>query len=92
VKGERHIAMRTCLGCVQRAPQRELSRIALNADGQLAIDRARRAGGRGGYLHANESCWEQFSSRKGHVRSLARAIDKPTRLALVTALRRGVGA
>lgn len=84
--------MRTCLGCVQRAPQRELARIALNADGVPAVDHKRRAGGRGGYLHRIESCWEQFASRKGHVRSLARAIDKPTRLELVAALRRGIGA
>lgn len=84
--------MRTCLGCVQRVPQRELARIAVNADGVLAIDQARRARGRGGYLHRTESCWEQFASRKGHVRSLARAIDKTTRLELVTALRRGFGA
>ena len=92
MRRERHIPMRMCLGCAQRAPQPELSRIALNADGVLAIDRARRASGRGGYLHSKESCWDQFSSRKGQVRSLARAIDKPTRLALVAALRRGLGA
>lgn len=88
----RHVPIRTCLGCAQRAPQRELSRIGTGADGTLAIDASRRLVGRGGYLHHNESCWDQFALRKGQVRSLARAVDKPTRLALVTALRRGHGA
>lgn len=87
-----HIPVRTCLGCAQRAPQGALLRIAAKPDGMLAIDSARRLGGRGGYLHRQESCWQQFASRKGHVRSLGRAIDKTARLAVIATLRRGFDA
>lgn len=89
MRRNRHVPIRTCIGCAQRAPQPELNRIATGNDGTLTIDAARHLHGRGGYLHRSESCWEQFLSRKGQVRSLARVVDKPARLALVTALRRG---
>ena len=41
---------RTRVGCKERAPQRELLRVAL-VDGKPVADSRRRLPGRGGYVH-----------------------------------------
>lgn len=48
--------MRTCLGCRKARPQDELVRLSRRADGSVATDPGRRAGGRGAYLCASEPC------------------------------------
>ena len=57
----------------------------------LAVDRDRRMTGRGGYLHPRPQCWERFAARKGMVRSLRMAVDRPARAALVAQLRGAAG-
>lgn len=78
--------MRTCLGCGTTDPQRALLRIVRAGSGGLAVDSDRRLGGRGGYLHPNADCWAGFARRKGPVRSLRAAVDRPARAALVAQL------
>ena len=80
--------VRTCAGCAARAPQASLVRFVAAADG-LALDRRRRAAGRGAYLHGNPACWEQFVRRKGPIRSLRRSAGRPERERLVAALAGG---
>ena len=46
---------RTCVGCKERAPQRELLRVAL-VDGKPVADSRRRLPGRGGYVHRVQAC------------------------------------
>jgi predicted RNA-binding protein YlxR (DUF448 family) len=58
----------------------------------LLLDRSRRLGGRGAYVHRTAACWQQFASRKGVVRSLRRSIDKSVRQALLAALQQELGA
>ncbi len=65
-------------------------RVVRDTSGGLMIDSSRRAGGRGGYLHRAEDCWARFLRRKGMVRSLRAAIDRPARAALVSKLQIGV--
>jgi len=65
----RHVATRTCVGCGQRAPQAEMLRLTAASEG-LRLDAARRAPGRGAYLHRVPSCWAAFARRRGPVRSL----------------------
>jgi predicted RNA-binding protein YlxR (DUF448 family) len=82
-----HSPIRSCIGCGERAPQRELLCLSSAPDGALRIvDRWRRMG-RSGYLHDRLACWERFASRKGPVRSLRRSVDKSTRMALVQVLK-----
>ena len=78
--------MRTCLGCGMVDRQATLLRIVRDAAGTLGIDAPRRAGGRGGYLHPHPDCWARFAQRKGPVRSLRVAVDRPTRAALIAQL------
>jgi hypothetical protein len=78
--------IRTCVGCGQRGPQAGLVRFVAAGDGSLAIDRDRRAGGRGAYLHADASCWRSFAGRRGPVRSLRVNPSRPARVTLCEAL------
>ena len=84
-----HVSLRTCLGCARIDEQRALLRIVQRGPGALALDVERRAGGRGGYLHARPECWGRFAARKGMVRSLRIAVDRAARAALVAQLRVG---
>lgn len=82
--------MRSCLGCGRVDAQSGLIRLVRDADGQLRVDSIRQAGGRGGYLHPEASCWTHFAQRKGMVRSFRAAVDRPMRAALVEQWNRGV--
>ena len=81
--------VRTCAGCAERAAQATLLRFVGTGDG-LAADLARRAPGRGAYLHRDAVCWEQFVRRRGPVRSLRRSIGRVERERFVASL--GAGA
>jgi predicted RNA-binding protein YlxR (DUF448 family) len=78
--------IRTCVGCGERAAQRELLRMVAGAEG-LALDPpGRRAAGRGAYLHRQATCWAAFARRRGPVRSLRRTPTVDERARLVAAL------
>jgi hypothetical protein len=61
--------IRTCVGCGERASKQSLLRVVVGANG-LTPDPGARAPGRGAYLHRTSACWQQFSRRRGAVRSL----------------------
>ena len=82
-----HVAIRLCVGCGGRAPQRDLVRVSAAADGGLLVD-ALRPVGRSGYLHRDAACWQRFAARQGPVRSLGRTLNKAARSALVLELKR----
>ncbi len=67
--------IRTCVGCGATAPQADLVRFVADA-GTLRLDVARRAPGRGAWLHR----------RRGPVRSLRRTPDRAQRERLVQML------
>ena len=89
MKRAQHVPMRSCLGCGEIDAQGALIRIVRDPAGILVIDAQRRAGGRGGYLHPRPDCWARFRQRKGPVRSLRAAVDRPARMALVELLSAG---
>ncbi|HWP66839.1 MAG TPA: YlxR family protein [Candidatus Limnocylindria bacterium] len=73
--------MRTCVGCGRRAAKVELQRF-VRAGEQLRLDPARRAPGRGAYLHRDGECARRFARGKGLVRSLRWAPGAAARAAL----------
>jgi len=87
VRRAAHVSRRTCVGCGARAPQATLLRFGGTMDGGLARKRGLAHTGRSAYLHRRVECWERFAARKGPVRSLGRAVDKPTRAAFVQELK-----
>jgi len=60
----RHIPRRTCVGCGQEKPKRELIRIVRTPDGAVEVDTTGKKSGRGTYLCASQSCWEQGLGKK----------------------------
>ncbi len=82
--------IRTCVGCGRQAPQDTLVRFVAAGDG-LRLDGARRAPGRGAYLHRAPECWAAFARRRGPVRSLRRSPGRAERAELVAALAAGLG-
>jgi predicted RNA-binding protein YlxR (DUF448 family) len=65
---------RTCLGCRQKAPKRELVRLVRRSDG-VALDRAGSAQGRGAYVHRDAACARRALSKGALSRALRAGID-----------------
>jgi predicted RNA-binding protein YlxR (DUF448 family) len=80
--------IRTCVGCIGRAPQSGLVRFVGAGEG-LRLDRARREPGRGAYLHPDPGCWDRFVRARGPIRSLRRSVDRRERERLVASLGAG---
>jgi predicted RNA-binding protein YlxR (DUF448 family) len=55
--------VRTCVGCGGKAGRRELVRLRIEG-ARVVIDRDRKGGGRGAWLHADPSCLEQAIRRR----------------------------
>ncbi|MFQ5924658.1 MAG: RNase P modulator RnpM [Dehalococcoidia bacterium] len=54
----KHIPQRTCIGCRQTRPKRELVRIVRNTTGAVEVDPTGKKSGRGAYLCKAKGCWE----------------------------------
>lgn len=67
-KKVKKVPQRTCVGCREVLPKRQLIRLVKTPDG-VQIDLTGKMAGRGAYLHDQRSCWEK--ARKG---SLANAL------------------
>ncbi len=55
----KHVPTRTCLGCRQRRPKRELVRLVRRADGVVSVDARGGGPGRGAYVCAEPGCTER---------------------------------
>lgn len=56
--------MRLCVTCRESKPKRELLRIVRTPDGHVLLDATGKKAGRGAYLCAKLSCWENALKRK----------------------------
>ncbi|MFQ6057895.1 MAG: RNase P modulator RnpM [Anaerolineae bacterium] len=54
----KHIPQRTCVGCRQVRPKREMVRIVRTPTEGVQIDDTGKRSGRGAYLCPNRACWE----------------------------------
>lgn len=55
-KRRKKIPLRTCIGCRQSKPKRELVRVVRAEDGNVFVDGEGKANGRGAYLCGSEAC------------------------------------
>lgn len=69
----RHVPLRTCSGCRQQHPKREMVRVVRLEDGAVVMDETGRRNGRGAYLCRRPECWQR-ALRTG---SLAHALKIP---------------
>lgn len=63
-KKQKHIPLRTCISCHVTKSKRELLRIVHTPDGHVLIDATGKKSGRGAYLCARLSCWENAVRKK----------------------------
>jgi len=54
----KHVPQRTCIGCREAKPKRELIRIVRTQSGAVELDPTGKRSGRGTYLCNAESCWQ----------------------------------
>jgi uncharacterized protein len=64
VKRPRHVPIRTCIACKQSKPKRELLRVVRTPDGHVLMDATGKRSGRGAYLCARLSCWQDALKKK----------------------------
>ena len=67
------IPMRTCIGCNNAKPKKELIRIVKSSDGEVLIDFTGKKNGRGAYVCRDISCLEMAIKTK----RLSRAFEMP---------------
>jgi len=67
------IPIRTCIGCNESKPKRELIRIVKTSDGDVSIDLTGKKNGRGAYICPSVSCLEKAIKTK----RLSRAFEMP---------------
>src|SRR5436190_24127777 len=77
--------IRTCVGCRARDRRATLTRVVAR-DGALVVDDAKRAHGRGAWVHRARACLDAFARRGGFVRSLRSVIAKSERESLLARL------
>ncbi len=56
VQRVKHIPQRTCVGCREVLPKRQMLRIVRTEDG-VRVDPTGKLAGRGAYMHDRPSCW-----------------------------------
>jgi len=65
MKAEKHIPIRTCIGCRQRKKQVDVLRFTLQGPAVVLADPTRKASGRGFYLCRQPSCLEDALKSRG---------------------------
>jgi predicted RNA-binding protein YlxR (DUF448 family) len=53
----RHIPIRTCTGCREEHPKRELIRVVRTPSGSVVVDPSGKQPGRGAYVCRRPDCW-----------------------------------
>lgn len=55
-KRVKHVPQRTCVGCREVLPKRQMLRIVRTAEG-IRVDLTGKLAGRGAYMHDRRECW-----------------------------------
>ena len=58
------IPLRTCMGCNEKKPKKELVRIVKNKEGQIFLDPIGKANGRGAYICKDAECLQKAIKSK----------------------------
>jgi uncharacterized protein len=66
---------RTCVACREKAPKGTLLRVARDPSGDVVVDRAGAAPGRGAYVHRDEGCARAAMQRGRIARALRTGLD-----------------
>ena len=70
------IPLRTCMGCNEKKPKKELIRIVKDKQGNVSIDRTGKADGRGAYICDCVECLEKVIKSKRLTKVLEKDISE----------------
>ncbi len=73
---KKHVPMRTCVGCRQTKPKRDLIRVVRDPEGKVALDVTGKRSGRGVYICPSIECLEKAMRGRQLERSLETKIDE----------------
>lgn len=71
----KNVPNRTCIGCNEIKPKKELIRVVKNKENQIFIDKTGKANGRGAYLCNNLECLEKAIKTKKLERTFEATIE-----------------
>lgn len=69
------IPMRTCIGCKENKPKKELIRFVRTPEHGIIMDVSGKANGRGAYICPDISCFSKAKSKKALAKALAMTVD-----------------
>ena len=69
------VPIRTCIGCNEAKPKRELIRVVKTAEGDVSIDFTGRANGRGAYICNDVACLEKAVKTRRLSKAFSMQID-----------------
>lgn len=72
----RKIPMRTCIGCREQKPKKDLIRVVKNNEDEIFIDKTGKANGRGAYLCNDKNCLEKAIKSKSLNRAFKTEISE----------------
>ena len=81
------IPIRTCIGCSESQPKKELIRIVKTTEGEVLIDPTGKKNGRGAYICPNITCLEKAIKSK----RLSRTFEMPIETELYEKLKTQIG-
>ena len=70
----KHIPQRTCVGCRTTSAKREFVRVVRTPQATVQVDPTGKLSGRGAYLCASRTCWEEAIKKDRLARALRTAI------------------
>ncbi len=80
---QKHVPIRTCIGCGSERPKRQLVRVVRTPQGDLVADATGRQAGRGAYLDPSTACLEKGLAAGALARALEMAVTEEQRARLL---------
>ena len=78
----RHVPVRTCVGCRQERPKRDMVRVVRTPEGNVVVDPTGKRSGRGAYLCPSFDCWSWALQRGSLAHTLKTEISAEDRAEL----------
>ena len=80
---QKHVPERTCVGCGQLRPKRQMVRVVRTVEGNVVADPTGKRSGRGAYLCKDWSCWDKAIKRSALNRALKVEVSPEDREELI---------
>ena len=73
---KKKVPLRKCVGCNEQKPKKDLIRIVRNKEGEMSVDFAGKAHGRGAYICPDTECLKKAEKKKSLNRAFGCEVDQ----------------